>query len=306
MGRHNTLLVQRASPVAPRPHKQTRFATRPVQHQKPLFLAKPSLPRSPALRARLHSANTSRYLQSRSQLSTIREEPEEEGEEEHHPLEDQRGLRRQADNWPHENARAGPSKRGLDEDVDMSAWDDESTLVAMLQDNSPEQDEEDQILEMVQQLKTAMAAQGTALKQYLADTVLPAYSHVKDVHGVLEDKVDVQFGAGLLTFDEVCKKVERIALKDEDEIQAAHTQSQRVIVDTVSELEQAYGRRKALWSALQEEVDRCADRATAALDALPGDLEQTIASLDKKSKAMEKDNSAANNQKMLRGLLEKL
>ncbi len=38
--------------------------------------------------------------------------------------------------------------------------------------------------------------------------------------------VDLAFGAGLLTFDEVCKKVERIALKDEDEIKAAHAQSQ--------------------------------------------------------------------------------
>ncbi|KAI0374644.1 hypothetical protein BV20DRAFT_1040913 [Pilatotrama ljubarskyi] len=286
MGRLNTLLVQHASPAAPRTHKHTRFTTRPVQHQKPLFLAKPSVPRSPALRSRLYSANTNRYLQSRSQLSTIREEPEEEDEEEHH-VQDPRGLRQQADNWPHENARAGPSRQRVDEDVDMSAWDDESTLVAMLQDNSPEQDEEDQILEMVQQLKTAMAAQGASLKQYLADTVLPAYSRVKDVHGVLEDKVDVQFGAGVLTFDEVCKKVERIALKDEDEIQAAHNQSQRVIVDAVAELEQAYERRKALWSALQEELDRCAARATAALDALPADLEQTIAMLEKKAKAME-------------------
>lgn len=38
--------------------------------------------------------------------------------------------------------------------------------------------------------------------------------------------VDLEFGAGLLTFDEVCKKVERIALKEEDEIKAAHAQSQ--------------------------------------------------------------------------------
>lgn len=44
------------------------------------------------------------------------------------------------------------------------------------------------MLELVQKLKAPMAAQGVALKQYLADTVLPAYSHVKDVHGVLEDK----------------------------------------------------------------------------------------------------------------------
>lgn len=49
-----------------------------------------------------------------------------------------------------------------------------------------------------------------------------------------------------------------------------------------------------------------ASRASTALDALPGDLEQTIAVLEKKSKAIEKDNGAASNQKILRGLLEKL
>ncbi|EIW51819.1 uncharacterized protein TRAVEDRAFT_67611 [Trametes versicolor FP-101664 SS1] len=302
MGRHNTLLVQRASPAAPRTHKQTRFATRTAQHQKPHVLAKPSVPRSPGLRSRLHSANTSRFLQSRSQLSTIREEDEEE-EERAHILQDARGARQPL----YEDARAGPvRRRDPDEDADMSSWDDESTLVALLQDNTPELDEDDQMLELVQKLKAPMAAQGVALKQYLADTVLPAYSHVKDVHGVLEDKVDLEFGAGLLTFDEVCKKVERIALKDEDEIKAAHAQSQRTVAKTIAALEDAYEQRKQLWSALQEEMDRCASRASTALDALPGDLEQAIAILEKKSKAIEKDNGAASNQKILRGLLEKL
>lgn len=49
-----------------------------------------------------------------------------------------------------------------------------------------------------------------------------------------------------------------------------------------------------------------ATRASNALDALPGDLEQTITLLEKKSKAVEKDTGAASNQKILRGLLEKL
>lgn len=98
---------------------------------------------------------------------------------------------------------------------------------------------------MVEQLKGPMAAQGTALKQYLKDTLLPAYNQVKVVHGDLDDKgasasdymryvslctdargVDLAFGAGLLAFDEVCKKVERIALRDEDELMTARAESQ--------------------------------------------------------------------------------
>ncbi|KAH9848870.1 hypothetical protein C2E23DRAFT_785223 [Lenzites betulinus] len=306
MVRHNSPFVQRASPAAPKTVKHARFATRPPQHQKPHFLAKPSVPRSPGLRARLASANTNRFLQGRSQLSTIREEEEEEGVDEHR-IEDSRDRRRQTHSLPHDDARAAmPRRQGHDVDADMSNWDDESTLVAMLQDGSPEMDEEDQMLELVQKLKAPMAAQGVELKQYLADTVLPAYSRIKDVHGVLEDKVDLEFGAGLLTFDEVCKKVERIALKDEDEIRTAHTQSQRNVAKTVDELEQAYERRKELWNTLRQELDQCASRANAALEALPGDLEQTIALLEKKSKAVEKDTASTSNQKILRGLLEKL
>ena len=49
-----------------------------------------------------------------------------------------------------------------------------------------------------------------------------------------------------------------------------------------------------------------ASRAEAALEALSTDVEQTIAALEKKSKALDKDTSAAANQKMLRELLGKL
>ncbi|KAI0647569.1 hypothetical protein C8Q79DRAFT_907113 [Trametes meyenii] len=309
MGRHTTALVQRGSPVAPKTVKQTRFATRSAQHQKPQYLAKPSVPRSPGLRSRLYSTNTSRFLQARNHLATIREEPDEEDSDEHH-----RGADTHERRTPLQWTRAeGPSRaQAADEDADMSGWDDESTLVAMLQDRqgscaaSPEEDENDQLLELVQKLKAPMAAQSAALKKYLADTVLPAYMHVKGVHQNLEDKVDLEFGAGLLTFDEVCKKVERIALKDEDEIRTVHTQSQRTIAKTLAEIEQAYEQRRQLWTAFQDEFNQCASRATAVLDALPTDVEQTIALLEKKCKALEKDTGAASNQKLLRGLLEKL
>ncbi|KAI0672696.1 hypothetical protein C8Q78DRAFT_1020893 [Trametes maxima] len=303
MGRHTTALVQRGSPAAPKSVKQTRFATRSAQHQKPQYLAKPSVPRSPGLRSRLYSTNTSRFLQARTHLTTIREEPDEEDSDEQH-----RGADTHERRAPLQWTRAeGPSRAQVaDEDADMSGWDDESTLVAMLQDSSPEEDENDQLLELVQKLKAPMAAQSAALKKYLADTVLPAYMHVKGVHQDLEDKVDLEFGAGLLTFDEVCKKVERIALKDEDEIRTAHAQSQRNIAKTLVELEQAYEQRRQLWTTFQDEFNQCASRATASLDALPTDMEQAIALLEKKSKALEKDTSAASNQKLLRGLLEKL
>ena len=104
---------------------------------------------------------------------------------------------------------------------------------------------------------------------------------------------------------------------------------QRKAARTLEELEQAYARRRDLWATLEEDLDRCGDylppprssavltggailtsteaaRATAALEGLPADIEQTIALLEKKAKALDKDTSSAANQKMLRGLIEKL
>lgn len=150
MGKHTTHLVQRASPLAVKTHR-VRFskfarpvvthvtlirrtsATRSAQHQKAPFITRPNVSRSPALRSRLHSTNTNRFLSARSQLSTICEEPEEDESE--HQLDEPRELYRPLESWAHEDARPGPSRRhGHDDDVDMLAWDDETTLVAMLQE----------------------------------------------------------------------------------------------------------------------------------------------------------------------------
>ncbi|RDX47013.1 hypothetical protein OH76DRAFT_1473180 [Lentinus brumalis] len=306
MGRLNTPLVQRASPAPSKLHKPSRIATRAAQHQKSPYVAaaRVAVGRSPGPRARLHSTNTNRFLSSRSQLSTIHEEPDEDD-----VLDDSRELYRHFDTrtHAHEDTRPGPSRRqDRDDDVDMLGWDEETTLVAMLQDDASEEDEEEYLMAMVEQLKAPMAAQGSALRQYLKETLLPAINQVKGVHGELDDKVDLAFGAGLLTFDEVCKKVERIALRDEDELKTARAESQRNITKTLQALEEAYTRRKELWTALDDDLERCATRAAGALEALSTDVEQTIAIQDKKSKALDKDSSAASNKKMIQGLLQKL
>ncbi|KAI0748676.1 hypothetical protein C8Q80DRAFT_1173074 [Daedaleopsis nitida] len=301
MAKHSTPLLHRASPRAPRTHKAVRFTTHAP------FLARNNAPRSPGLRSRLHSTNTNRFLASRSELSTIREEPDEDELALERGFDESREAYRPPDSSAHEHARSGSSRRQeLDEDVDMGDWDDESTLVAMFQDSASEADEEEELLSLVEGLKGPMAAQGASLKQYLKDTLLPAYNDIKATHAELEDKVDLEFGAGLLTFDEVCKKVERVALRDEDELKTAHAESQRNIAHTLEELERAYGRRQELWRALDDDLDRCATRASSALEALSVDVEQTIAVLEKKSKALDKESTTSANQKMLRGLLEKL
>lgn len=99
----------------------------------------------------------------------------------------------------------------------------------------------------------------------------------------------------------------------------------------MGELAEAYRFREQLWIDLEEKLGDCgtfhvffavhllglidvlaflvpeAERAKVAIGALPSDVEDTIARLEKKCKDMEKNsNSAASKQKMLKGLLEHL
>ncbi|KAH9928481.1 uncharacterized protein BXZ73DRAFT_90559 [Epithele typhae] len=305
MGKHPTPLLRRASPhTLKSPAIVTSRATS-SPHRKPALFHRSTIAhalRSPAHRARASSANTGRFLASRSQLTTIQEEPEDE-------VPEASARRQRAYGDPHGPRRHpawSPTAIGLDADVDMLSEDDESTLQAMFEDSSSEHDEAEQLMALVDSLKGPMAAQSASLKDYLRRAIMPAYDKVKAVHATIEDKVDLRFGAGLLTFDEVCKKVERIALRDEDGLRSARAESQYNIERTLEELEAAYARRKELWAKLEDDLERCAARASTALEALGADVEQAISHLDKRSKSLDKDSGAAANNKMLRDMLEKL
>ncbi|KAH9950261.1 hypothetical protein B0H21DRAFT_724041 [Amylocystis lapponica] len=293
MVRQHTSLAQRASPLAAHYPKSARYGIRPPP--KAPHASRNPITKSP--RAKLQApATAGRFLRSRA-LPTIREEPEEDTTYE---------LYRDLDAFARDEERATLRHQQPSPDDDEMDWDEETTLVAMLQDITPEKDEQEELVALANKLKAPMSAQGAALKQYLANTLVPVVTRVKEVHGILEDEVDLAFGTGILTFDEVCKKVEAMALRDEVELKVAYMDSQSSMKHLLTQLQQAYARRDGLWSALSKDLDKCADQAVASLENLPINLERTITQLEKKSKDLYKDSSAASKQKMLKGLLEKL
>ncbi|KAF9817844.1 hypothetical protein IEO21_03186 [Rhodonia placenta] len=291
MVRQQTNRMQKLSPLASRPQKASTARYIRARQKSPLAAIHPSVR---DVRTRLQSTNTNRFLKTRSQLATI---CEEEGEEEE-PFD--RGFDPYRELHAFERDEERSRRRHGGEQDELMDWDDESTLVALLQESAPGEDEEEDLAQLANRLRAPMAAQGAIMKKYLADTLVPVLTRVKEVHGLLEDKVDLAFGAGILTFDEVCKKVEAMALRDEDDLKTAYTDAQ-----------QAYTRRDALWIGhlLTDHLTWLmivAERAKATLEALPAELEVVIAQLERRSKDLDKDSGAASKQKMLMGLLDKL
>ncbi|KIM79673.1 hypothetical protein PILCRDRAFT_552237 [Piloderma croceum F 1598] len=189
----------------------------------------------------------------------------------------------------------------------MADWDEETTVVAMLQ-NELGESEEERLSALVNNLKTPITAHGLTLKQHLVQTLVPTAKQVKSTHAALETKVDVPFESGLLEFNDASRTMENLAIKEEDDLKIAYAKSQNNIKNLFTQLEQAYIRRDQIFTEFHETLDQSVQLAKADLTTLPGDVERTITALDKKSKDLEKDAasvSAKSKEKMLRELLNK-
>ncbi|TDL25039.1 hypothetical protein BD410DRAFT_766761 [Rickenella mellea] len=233
-------------------------------------------------------------LPSRSTLYSIREESPE--------LEKSRDISRDADALL--GQAEGDSDSGSDES-DFEGWDDETTLVLKLQSDAPQVSEREQLVALAHSLEGPMQAHGASLKQYLAHTIAPAAKRVKDVHAVIEQRVDVAFGVGVLEFDDVCKRVETLALQDEDELKDMFVETQRNVTKLFTQLKAAYERRDRLWTHLQESVDHKASQALESLRALPAEIDEAALSIDKRAKELSKSGAVDGKarEKMLRELL---
>jgi len=247
-----------------------------------------SLPRSPivskiqlANRSRFQprNANTNRYLSYRTKLDAIKEEEEEECRQ-------TRDLYRELDAY-----RDGSGIGHQDEDDEM-AWDDETTLVAMLEDKNSEQQDREELAAIADKLKASMASCGPGMKRYLGDTLVPTVSHLRQVHAILEDDVDISFGTGLLAFDKVSKGIEAMALQDEDDTKNTFLEVKKNIAVTLERLKAAEAEREQLWTGFEQNVNEYSDRLTSTLNSMPKNIEQTISYLEKRSKELNKDDGS--------------
>ena len=76
-------------------------------------------------------------------------------------------------------------------------------------------------MELVDSLQTAFSMRSKELLGDVADTLVPAVKRVKDAHQRLNERVDHDYGAGILDFNETCVKMERLSISEYDEVQRA-------------------------------------------------------------------------------------
>lgn len=99
--------------------------------------------------------------------------------------------------------------------------------------------------------------------------------------------MDLAYGTGLLAFDEVCKRVETLALHTEDETRTGYIDTQVIIAhrlfsmsanaiaglsphtrplqkeikNLVAQLTEAYRHRDSLWNDLDENLEKCGNKS---------------------------------------------
>ena len=85
---------------------------------------------------------------------------------------------------------------------------------------------EERLLALACNLKTPIDAYGVTLKQHIVQTFIPTAKQVKATHVAMESKVDVPLESGLLTFNDATRKVDSMAIREEDELKVAYAKSQ--------------------------------------------------------------------------------
>ena len=71
---------------------------------------------------------------------------------------------------------------------------------------------------LLDRLNDVMVAYRPGLRDNLKNALIPTIHHQTRLHETLRDQVDTSFATGVLSVDQVCKNVESLRLKDEDEV----------------------------------------------------------------------------------------
>lgn len=75
-------------------------------------------------------------------------------------------------------------------------------------------------------LQPSFDLHGREVKKEIADTFVPTVNRVKKLYRVLDEKIDISFGKGVLVFNDASKQMEAMAIKEQDELKDAQAMTQ--------------------------------------------------------------------------------
>ncbi|KAF8921019.1 hypothetical protein CPB85DRAFT_1268969 [Mucidula mucida] len=193
-----------------------------------------------------------------------------------------------------------------DADRSFFPWEDERTLIADLLHEDAEEDESDdeKLVQLVDSIQTSFSQHSKALLGDVADTLVPAVNHVRQAHHILNERVDRDYGAGILDFNEACVKMERLTIAEYEEVHNTYEASKKRIADLRRDLKDAYSRREQLWEDFEKNFDTILQPGFDILQELPAQMERAIADVDKQSKKMHKNDTGSD--KTIKDILTKL
>lgn len=92
----------------------------------------------------------------------------------------------------------------------------------------PEEDKDQRMESLANSLQNSFDICGRELKKEIAETLVPTVNHVKALYRVLDEKVDLSFGKGVIIFNTACKEAEAMAIKEQDDLARAYATTQVV------------------------------------------------------------------------------
>ncbi|KAF8507906.1 hypothetical protein BU17DRAFT_100205 [Hysterangium stoloniferum] len=192
-----------------------------------------------------------------------------------------------------------------DSDEDEHDWLDGLTLIAQYGEDNPETEEE-RAIALVEYLKIPFQEKAHELQRELCNGLASAIDDIRQAHIQVDQSVDASRGKGIVYFNSACDKrhVEASHLQAElkDDLACGQAEIKKLLV----QLKQAHDARAQLWVNLDAKIQELTDLQVGVLDQLEDNMARTVASLDKKYKAMLKEDSAKEKEKLLRGVLGKL
>ncbi|KAF9469353.1 hypothetical protein BDZ94DRAFT_1152023, partial [Collybia nuda] len=134
-------------------------------------------------------------------------------------------------------------------------WEEESTLFSDLMEEAPEEDKDEKMDHLANSLQNSFDLCGKDLKKEIAETLVPTVNHVKALYRVLEEKVDMSFGKGIILFNNACKEAEVMAIKEQDDLARAYGMTRSNIEDLLARLKEAYASRDRLWTEFEKSIN---------------------------------------------------